>query len=87
MSIRDDESLLTEYTRRYGKAHATGRLSWVLSRYPENITRTETRGEFVLCMPDEYKTKCPVESYRRYYRGAKSSIAKWKLGDVPDWMS
>ncbi len=52
-----------------------------------------TTGEFIknmtpfkLAMPDEYKCGDAVESYRRYYRGAKSYFAKWKT-EVPDWFN
>jgi hypothetical protein len=37
------------------------------------------------CMPDEYKSKSVVDAYRRYYIGAKSSIAKWRMGNIPTW--
>jgi hypothetical protein len=36
-------------------------------------------------MPDEYKVKSVVESYRNYYRGAKSGFASWKYRDTPEW--
>jgi len=36
-------------------------------------------------MPDEYKVKDVVESYRNYYMGAKKSFATWKKRDTPIW--
>lgn len=38
-------------------------------------------------MPDEYKTDNVVESYRNYYKGSKSEMAKWKKDNKPYWMS
>ena len=36
-----------------------------------------------LAMPDKYRTKSPVESYRAYYIGDKAHIATWKLPSKP----
>jgi hypothetical protein len=36
-------------------------------------------------MPDEYKVKSVVESYRNYYMGAKSGFAVWKNREKPSW--
>ena len=36
---------------------------------------------------DEYKVIDVVESYRNYYRGAKSSFAVWKNREVPNWFN
>lgn len=40
---------------------------------------------FALAMPEQYKTKDPVESYRKYYMGDKRSMAEWKKRDTPYW--
>jgi hypothetical protein len=40
---------------------------------------------FAICMPDEYKTDDPVESYRNYYRGDKAKMASWKRRNIPYW--
>ena len=41
--------------------------------------------DFVVCVPEQYKTDDVVESYRRYYRFGKP-FAKWdKLNNIPDW--
>jgi hypothetical protein len=39
-----------------------------------------------LAMPDEYKTDCPVASYRAYYRTAKSNLHKYTKQSFPDWL-
>jgi hypothetical protein len=36
-------------------------------------------------MPDEYKVKSVVESYRNYYVGTKSGFAIWKNREKPFW--
>ena len=37
-------------------------------------------------MGDEYKIGDDViESYRNYYRGAKSGIVSWKHREIPEW--
>jgi hypothetical protein len=38
-------------------------------------------------MPDEYKVKDVIQSYRNYYIGAKKSFVSWKNRDVPYWFS
>ena len=39
-----------------------------------------------MAMGDEYKIGNDViESYRNYYKGAKSGIVSWKNRDVPSW--
>lgn len=55
-------------------------LDLTTGEYIKNMT------PFKLAMPDEYKCGDAVESYRRYYRGAKSYFAKWKT-EVPDWFN
>tara|TARA_R100000353_G_scaffold27510_4_gene23176 strand:+ start:8010 stop:8711 length:702 start_codon:yes stop_codon:yes gene_type:complete len=39
---------------------------------------------FALAMPDEFKCNDAVESYRRYYIGAKQEFAEWRNG-TPEW--
>jgi hypothetical protein len=41
--------------------------------------------EFVQAMPEEIKSKDPIESYKMYYVKFKSHIAKWKKRDIPSW--
>ena len=42
---------------------------------------------FVTAMPDIYKRKCPIESYRLYYMSPeKQKIATWKKRrSQPEW--
>jgi hypothetical protein len=73
-----------EYTFRYGKKHKSIEvIKWCLVNRP-NIPDTEFTTP-PLAMPDEYKVDDFVESYRKYYRGAKSDLASWKLREIPKW--
>lgn len=75
-----------EYAFRYSKVHATGRkLLRNLMAIPDRIPITETVTDFVLAMPDEYKSSDVVASYRAYYKGEKAAIAKWQYSQVPNW--
>jgi len=73
-----------EYTYRYGKKHKSVEvIEWCLSNRPniKDIGFTTPP----LAMPDEYKVDSVVESYRNYYKGAKSEIVSWKNREIPDW--
>ena len=91
--------LLLEYADRYGKTHKCNTyLYGELESPPKNMyIGGSLEPAFCAppaCMPDEYKVgqeprtkEETVESYRNYYLGAKADIAKWKLGNVPDFMT
>ena len=73
-----------EYTYRYGKTHKSIEvIQWCLSNRPniKDIGFTTPP----LAMPDEYKVDSVVESYRNYYKGAKSEIVSWKNREKPVW--
>lgn len=77
-------ALLQEYTERYGKQHACFKLIKELG--PNNfICDKKEMTEFALAMPEQYKTKNAVESYRNYYINEKRAFAKWRLGNEPIW--
>ena len=76
--------LCKEYTYRYGKRHKSQDvIEWCLINKPNipDIGFTEP----AKAMPDEYKAKSVVESYRNYYMGAKSGFAVWKNREKPEW--
>jgi len=76
--------LSNEYTYRYGKRHKSQDvIEWCLINKPNipDIGFTEP----AMAMPDEYKVKSVVESYRNYYMGAKSGFAVWKNREKPFW--
>ena len=79
------QSLLMEYTHRYGKHHSCERLVYWLRKPPKNIP-VDYLTQPTPAMPDEYKVKNDsLQSYRNYYVGAKKSMAKWKNRQVPEW--
>jgi hypothetical protein len=79
------QSLLLEYTHRYGKFHATERLVYFLRKPPQNIP-VGYLTQPTPAMPDEYKVQGDsLQSYRNYYVGAKKTMAKWKNREIPSW--
>ena len=80
-------ALCDEYSYRYGKIHkcySSGLLDR-LAYAPENIREGEFT-EPTPAMPEEYIVRGDsVESYRRYYMGAKRNIAAWKDRPIPYW--
>ena len=80
-------SLMEEYTHRYGKVHATSRLTKDLSCAPKNIAE----GSFTQptpAMPEEYKVfGDSIKSYRNYYLGEKRRMFSWKRREVPAWIA
>jgi hypothetical protein len=82
-----------EYTFRYGKTHKSIEvIKWCLINKP-NIPDTQFTTP-PLAMPDEFKVvnhchpiTSVILSYRKYYKGAKSSLAAWKKREIPSWFS
>ena len=71
------------YRHRHHKTHAS---YLVAQRLVMPTTFPETGlTPFAICMPDEYKTDDPVESYRNYYCGDKAKMASWKRRKQPYW--
>jgi hypothetical protein len=78
--------LCKEYTYRYGKRHKSQEvIEWCITNKPNIVDKEFT--EPARAMPDEYKVKSVVESYRNYYIGAKKTFAVWKNRDIPEWFS
>jgi hypothetical protein len=76
--------LCNEYTYRYGKRHKSlDVILWCIINRPNIPDKGLT--EPAKAMPDEYKVKSVVESYRNYYRGAKNGFANWKMRETPSW--
>ena len=76
--------LCKEYTYRYGKRHKSQDvIEWCITNKLNIIDKGFT--EPPKAMPDEYKVVDVVESYRNYYRGAKSGFAVWKNRETPNW--
>ena len=76
--------LCKEYTYRYNKRHKSQDvIEWCMVHKPNIEDKGFTQP--AKAMPDEYKVKSVVESYRNYYLGAKSGFASWKNRETPEW--
>lgn len=78
--------LSKEYTYRYGKRHKSQDvIEWCIDNRPNIPDKGFT--EPAKAMPDKYKVKSVVESYRNYYNGEKASFSKWKNRKTPHWFN
>jgi hypothetical protein len=76
--------LCYEYTYRYGKRHKSQDvIEWCVVNKPNIDDKGFTKP--AKAMPDEYKVDDVVQSYRNYYKGAKSDFAVWKNREIPEW--
>lgn len=73
-------NLCAEFTFRRRKVHKTAEIIKILKRPPNLPSKQLT--EFALSMPDVYKTKDAVESYRRYYINEKIYMKNGKRMDM-----
>jgi hypothetical protein len=81
-------ALDSEYKYRFDKAesHKSVReLGYYLQSPPLALKEWDQTNP-VCCMPEEYITDDPVESYRNYYRGAKQNLHVWTKRISPDWI-
>ena len=79
-------ALCEEYTYRYGKVHnCQYHLNWLIKNVPKNNKKERT--EFPQAITNtKYRVKDdPVQAYRNYYKGDKSSFAKWTKRKIPNW--
>jgi len=80
-------SLFKEYTYRYNRTHKS---EVILTRCLEIIEYKNRDVDFdsltfPLCIPEQYKTKDAIESYRNYCLGEKHHIGKWTNRPKPYW--
>ena len=76
--------LCKEYTYRYEKRHKSQEvIEWCVTNKVKICDKGFT--EPPKAMPDEYKVKDVVESYRNYYMVEKRSFSTWKNGNIPSW--
>ena len=80
------EALMYEYTHRYGKKHATERLTHALWKLPTNISYDDFTDP-PQCMPDYCKGDDTVSAYQTYYIEEKSDFATWKNREKPEWFN
>jgi hypothetical protein len=80
-------ALAKEHNFRYGKWHKSLlTVDWAEKNLHRLSFDLEGRTEFELCMPDQYKTSCPIQSYRNYYIGEKSHLFCWTNRPSPAWI-
>jgi len=82
------DELILEYKKRYNnKSHKSeSTLQFCKDYYYELNLPDVGLTKQPICMPIEVKKENDVvESYRNYYKVVKSSFAKWKLGNIPEW--
>lgn len=61
------ESLCYEFYIRRNKIHASQKLLSILAEPPDIIKFSNIRSMPALAMPEQFKTRSPVVSYRNYY--------------------
>ena len=77
--------LSKEYSRRYGKIHASwSKLHWSLGFPPKNLVHKKWIDP-PQCMPDHCKKPDTIDAYRNYYMTEKASISTWKYSQQPTW--
>lgn len=78
-------ALADEYTRRYGKTHASK--SVIVDAIRHRVVIPDgALTPFAQAMPDAYRAVDVVAAYRAYYLGAKRDIATWRApAVVPSW--
>lgn len=78
-------ALAEEYTRRYGRVHAsTAVIEWCAQRtgaIPDGSLQPHAQA-----MPARYRGPCAVTAYRRYYVAEKLSGAHWTRREPPAWL-
>lgn len=81
--------LCDEYSFRFNKRHLTDKkFRNKLIIVPKYIDHSWEITPPALAMPDEFKTNCPVESYRNYYKHKSKSIdMRWTNREKPEWMN
>lgn len=72
-----------EFRFRRGKPHSSERLIDLLANNP--IDKDIGLTPFALCMPEQYKTDCAVQSYRNFYNAEKYHLFEWDKRPRPYW--
>lgn len=85
------QSLLNEYTFRYGKIHKGQSVLDLIRHFQNTIAFPQNQatkmprcfGTFKGIIPE---TDNVIADYRLYYKLAKSHLFRWKNRDVPKWL-
>ena len=77
-------ALLEEYTDRFRKIHKCSMvLDEIIKLYDPSLFSTNLPTPLPLCMPDEFKQDCVVDSYRRFY--ASKDKIRYPREKIPTW--
>jgi hypothetical protein len=80
-------ALAEEYERRFGRKHRSGRVIGSIARRQAGPPKDgKRRSPFALAMPEQYRGRDAVASYRRYYRGEKARLVSYRApARAPRW--
>lgn len=78
-------ALADEYTRRFGRTHAT---ALHIDALRDSSMLPPGTSEPAQAMPDEHKRPDPVEAYRAYYRHKALTLPRFRYtqADPPRWL-
>lgn len=86
------QALNREYIYRYGKTENYAICKEVFAEVLKNHSNSEIQN-FALAMPEEFRGACPIQSYRNYYKGAKTHLFykksgnhRWTKREMPEWI-
>lgn len=83
--LQHTKALLQEYSRRYGKIHASARLLPLAELNPCPVGKMT---KFAQAMPDDLKNDDTVMAYRMYYKTKVAAFKMtWKGRPVPSFMA
>jgi hypothetical protein len=79
-----------EYCYRFNKDSDVHHKSFLVAYELFKQVKLIPEGEFTeppFCMPDQYKSKSIIKSYRKYYKYEKiNDKTKWTGREIPDWV-
>jgi len=77
-------ALALEFDWRYNHFHSCSEhIIWLGTNIPNFNLKKQT--PIPQCMPEQYKSSCPVQAYKNYYKGDKTRFATWFKRDKPSW--
>ena len=86
-------ALCYTYSQRYKKVHKSQN---IIQNALKTLKDAILRGvihfpechltPFAQAMPDQYKSKNPIQAYRNYYKAEKLGFARWKHSERPSWL-
>lgn len=87
-------ALNKEYVYRYGKPEKYAVCKEVFAEVLKICGHVKGLPDtFALAMPDEFRGPCPIQSYRNYYKGAKTHLFyrknknhRWTKREMPEWL-